>query len=1228
MDQGGLTDGHRGDADLNELETAVAHFESAWQGARQRGAYPEISDYLPSAHDQAAQDLFLELMLVDMEFRWKMAPPQGGSTVSLAGHDTSSPSRTLPSKPLVEDYFLVFEDFGPVGAVPDECIAEEYRVRHLWGDSPDHDSYAERFPKREGLVPLLLKIDRELTARPDREASGSDSASGMTAAEFWDRLARSGLVSSKSLAEFQEQIPPDRIDGAAVAEFLVAAKHLTEYQARSILHGDSTSLVLGNYTLLDDLGGGGMGRVFKARHNKMDRIVAVKLLAPALADDPEVSARFQREMKAAARLVHGNVALAFDADEVDGIHFLVMEYVDGKDLNRLVRDAGPLSVEQALELTIQAARGLEYAHANGVIHRDIKPSNLMLDSRGVVKVLDLGLAQLRAADLADSARSDSSLTATGQALGTVDYMPPEQAEILGKTGVRSDVYSLGCTFFSLLHGHPVYEGDSILAKVLAHRDAPIPSLCEGRDDVPEHLNAVFRKMVAKQPEERYGSMAEVIAALESVPPEKTDPDPPQKDHRFGRRLAMACSLLVLIVIGMISLNRPFTVETPDLTHVEPSPVSPVGEVEDGGDDLRNAPEEHEAADPPKPAPQRTESGSAVNPELELRIYYDEELVPIAYQDGMPWIPAPTEKTKVELELERKDHGEQVLGAVLKVNGESVIDRERKPDLDCRKWILKPGDELRISGFQVGGDMVEAFRMALSDRATKSGVISLAVYALQSELLFSSEGQYWAAEPVLATVIRYGSNEADANPDAQPLPAARRISSLQEAPPKVAPQEVRLTLFHEGEAESFNEVRFGDDPEDQAFRSPMPVYLEATDQMRLYAELDKLAYCYVVACRPDGKLGFWWPRDNDEIVPQHRFSVPSDMETERHQVVETDGRLPRSPEDDATSVFSFAILLIASESPLSATEMVPPSWNLERWQSMDSGAPWKHDKHGFSVVRTAESAPARAIERMAAPLERAHSAWTHLPFFGPTIAASSIGAPQPFRDLVEFYKERDHVLFCRAVLLPVRARRAENPEKQNADAPDDSRAEKPVESKDPSMTSAESAKGVAPAETPLSGVTVKEACLTVYRPDEDKALGQFRFGDGVLDQILIDYSSIRPTDQLRLHVELDRPAHCYALAVYPDGKLRSWWPMEQDPTEPQASFTAPPAGENRRYTLLGPGEKGEPASACAVFVIVADSPIPESAFGAAPLSADSWKESSRLSCALVSIWAQKRVWMAA
>ncbi len=332
--------------------------------------------------------------------------------------------------------------------------------------------------------------------------------------QFVNLLADSGLLAPGDVQALVDALPAHQRprDGQQLARLLVKQRKLTPYQVQQIEAGQGPSLTLGNYVVLEPLGQGGMGILLKAQHKRMKRLVALKILSPNVTKTPEGLVRFQREVEAAAKLEHPHIVTAYDADEAEGTHFLVMEYVDGTDLAALVKERGPLSVPQVVSCILQTARGLQYAHGRGVVHRDIKPSNLLLDQEGTVKILDMGLARM------ESAGADQDqLTGTGQIMGTVDYMAPEQAMDTRSADARADIYALGITLWYLLVGEPAYEGQSVLAKLLAHQEAPIPSLQAACPGASAELEAIFARMVAKHPEDRYQTMGEVIADLEHFP---------------------------------------------------------------------------------------------------------------------------------------------------------------------------------------------------------------------------------------------------------------------------------------------------------------------------------------------------------------------------------------------------------------------------------------------------------------------------------------------------------------------------------------------------------------------------------------------------------------------------------------------------------------------------------------------------------------------------------------
>jgi eukaryotic-like serine/threonine-protein kinase len=316
-----------------------------------------------------------------------------------------------------------------------------------------------------------------------------------------------------STSEVESLRPQAESDPAQMVEMLIRTGRLTRFQADLLMLGESESLMIGNYLLLDDLGHGGMGQVFRARHQRMKRDVALKILPLNESATPEMVHRFEREIEAVAKLSHPNIVTAHDADEAGGVHFLVMELVPGRDLGGLVKQHGPLPVDEAIGYVIQAAQGLAHAHAAGVLHRDVKPSNLLRHEDGTVKVSDFGLARLQAGPRDGFAPTRPQLTHTSTLLGTVDFLAPEQARNIRDADHRADIYSLGCTLHYLLTGKPVYGGKSVMQKVAAHQKQAVPSL---RTDLPEispELDGVFQRLLAKKPADRPQSMQEVIDLL-------------------------------------------------------------------------------------------------------------------------------------------------------------------------------------------------------------------------------------------------------------------------------------------------------------------------------------------------------------------------------------------------------------------------------------------------------------------------------------------------------------------------------------------------------------------------------------------------------------------------------------------------------------------------------------------------------------------------------------------
>jgi serine/threonine protein kinase len=353
-----------------------------------------------------------------------------------------------------------------------------------------------------------------------------------TVAAFMQTLRHLQLLEPARLEE-AARIAPLFADPRHLARDLLTRNWLTPYQINQLFQGNGQELLLGPYRILQRLGEGGMGRVFKAAHRKLDRVVAVKVLHKEYLDRSDAVKRFYQEIQASAQLAHPNIVFAFDADHVGETHFLAMEYVDGVGLARLVDQTGPLSPEQSCDLMRQAALGLQHAHERGLVHRDIKPSNLLVSRPkvkrhpgvrgqeevseaaprfGLLKIIDFGLARLQPPR--DPLLPERRLTRLGTVMGTPDFIAPEQAVDTATADIRSDLYSLGCTFFYLLTGRTPFPRGTLMEKLKQHESKEPPAVEQINSAVPKELGVVVRKLMAKKPEHRYQTPAELAQALE------------------------------------------------------------------------------------------------------------------------------------------------------------------------------------------------------------------------------------------------------------------------------------------------------------------------------------------------------------------------------------------------------------------------------------------------------------------------------------------------------------------------------------------------------------------------------------------------------------------------------------------------------------------------------------------------------------------------------------------
>ena len=328
---------------------------------------------------------------------------------------------------------------------------------------------------------------------------------------YAELVRKSGLVAADRLDEVVAELAVAAggkpSDSRMLSRRLIKSDLLTDWQHQLLRRGHTRGFFLGTYRLLRVLGSGGMGTVYLAEHQMMRRLVAIKVISDKKMD-AQTLARFERECQCMGALDHPNIVRAFDFNRHGKYFYLVMEYVQGVDLEALVARDGVLKPRVAAEYLRQAADAIHYAHSAGIIHRDIKPANLLLDGSASIKLLDLGLARV-------SGGQSAAITSAGEdmMLGTVDYVSPEQAVDCHAADARSDIYSLGCTLYYLIAGQPPFNTGAPMQRLMAHQTLIPKDLSELRPDTPQALSAICRRMCAKNPDERFSTAAEVRDAL-------------------------------------------------------------------------------------------------------------------------------------------------------------------------------------------------------------------------------------------------------------------------------------------------------------------------------------------------------------------------------------------------------------------------------------------------------------------------------------------------------------------------------------------------------------------------------------------------------------------------------------------------------------------------------------------------------------------------------------------
>lgn len=444
-----------------------------------------------------------------------------------------------------------------------------------------------------------------------------------TTDEFLELVQKSQLVEKNRLESHLTKL---RTEGnvpeqpSKMAGLLVRDGIVTHFQAEQLLQGKWRRFSIGKYKVLERLGAGGMGSVYLCEHKLMRRRVAVKVLPTAKATDPAALDRFYREARAVAALDHPNIVRAYDIDNEDKLHFLVMEYVDGASLQEVIKRTGPMDVTRAAHYMRQSALGLEHAsECAGLVHRDIKPGNILIDRSGIVKILDMGLARFFYDEDDDITKKYDE-----NVLGTADYLAPEQALNSHDADSRADIYSLGATFYFCLAGKPPFADGTVAQKLIWHQTRQPAPLSTIRDDIPDGLLAVIEKMMAKERENRYQTPREVADALAAwtqtaipAPPEAEMPklSPAAKGPGSDSRLGSSSARQAGWEVSTSSAELP-SVNAPTSPPPSSSPIAPAATSSPAPTPVSPAPTPVTPVTPATPAPSSPDVPAPTEPVAE------------------------------------------------------------------------------------------------------------------------------------------------------------------------------------------------------------------------------------------------------------------------------------------------------------------------------------------------------------------------------------------------------------------------------------------------------------------------------------------------------------------------------------------------------------------------------------------------------------------------------------